>query len=134
MTGKIIHIDFYQPDLKEKVQVSIPLVFIGEAPAAKELSGTFVKNISEIEIKALPQDLPHEIRVDISGLKSFQDRILIKNLNLPKNVDILRSPDDIVAQVVPPAKTEELEKPIEEKVEEVEMVEKKRIEESEQVE
>jgi large subunit ribosomal protein L25 len=131
--GKIIHIDFYSPSLKEKIEVKVPLVFEGVAPAVKDLGGTLVKNISEIEIQCLPDNLPKEIRVDISGLKSFQDFIFVRDLKLPEGVKVLRKEDDILAFVAPPEKVEEeLEKPIEEKVEEVERVEKKKEEKFEE--
>ena len=126
LTQKLIHIDFYQPELKEEVEVTVPLIFEGEAPAVKDLGGTLVKNISEVEVKALPQNLSHEIKVDIGNLKTFEDNILIKDLIVSKEVKILKEPEEIVAKVTQPEKVEEeLEKPVEEKVEEVEKVEKK---------
>jgi len=126
INGKFIHVDFYQPKLKEEIEVKVPLVFDGEAPAVKELGGTFIKNISEVRVKALPQNLPHEISVNIGKIKTFEDFILIQDLAAPENVKILNHPDEIVASVAPLEKVEEeLEKPIEEKVEEVEKVEVK---------
>jgi len=126
LTEKPIHIDFYQPELKEEVEVTVPLIFEGEAPAVKDLGGTLVKNISEVEVKALPQNLSHEIKVDIGNLKTFEDNILIKDLIVSKEVKILKEPEEIVAAVARPEKVEEeLEKPVEERVEEVEKVEKK---------
>src|SRR3989338_11005394 len=71
VSDKIIHIDFFQASLKQEVEVAIPLVFEGEAPAEKELGGTLNKNLLEIEVKALPQNLPHEITVDVTGLNTF---------------------------------------------------------------
>jgi len=121
LTDKFIHIDFYQPSLTEKTEAKIPLVFEGIAPAVKELSGTLIKSIQEIEVKALPQNLPHEIKVNIESLKTFADNILIKDLKVGEGVKILKDPQEIVASVAPPTRVEEeLEKPIEEKVEEVE--------------
>lgn len=126
LTDKLTHVDFYQPSLKEEVEVTVPLIFEGEAPAVKELGGTLVKNISEITVKALPQNLPHQIRVNIEKLKAFEDRFLIRDLEIPAGVKIMRNPEEIIAQVVPLEKVEEeLEKPIEEKVEEVEKVKEK---------
>jgi len=120
-----IHVDFFQPSLKEEITAKVALVFDGEAPAVKDLGGTFVRNISEIEVKALPQNLPHEIRVDISSLLTFANSILIKDLKLPEGVKALRGQEDIVAFVASPEKVEEeLEKPIEEKLDEVKTVEK----------
>jgi len=130
LTEKPTHVDFYQPRLEEEVEATIPLVFEGEALAVKDLGGTLVKNISEIDVKALPQNLPHEIKVNIQSLKTFEDSILIKDLEVPEGVKVLKDPEEIVAKVSPPEKVEEeLVKPIEEKVEEVEKVEKEKEEE-----
>lgn len=130
LTNDFTHVDFYQPILTEEVEASVPLVFDGESLAVKDLGGTLLKEIQELEVKALPMNLPHEIKVDISSLKTFEDEILVKNLNLPENVSIDRELNDIVAVVVPPEKVEEeLEKPVEENVSEVEKVEKKPAEE-----
>lgn len=132
LTEKPIHVDFYQPKLEEEVEVVIPIIFEGEAPAVKDLGGTLVRNISEVKVRALPQNLPHEIKVNIESLKTFEDYILIKDLKLPEGVKILRGAEEIVASVSPPEKVEEeLVKPIEEKVEEVEKVEEKKKEEEE---
>ena len=127
LTDKFLHVDFYQAFLKEEVEVSVPLVFEGQSPAVKELGGTLVKIISEVKVKALPQNLPHEIEVNVENLKTFEDHILIKDLPVSKDVKILGKPGEIVASVAPPEKVEEeLEKPLEEKVEEVEKVEEKK--------
>jgi len=133
LTGKPIHVDFYQPALEEEVTVEVPLVFEGTSPAVKDLGGTLVKNISELKIKAKPQNLPHEIKVNIESLKTFEDNIKISNLKVPEGVRILKGPEEFVASVSPPEKVEEeLVKPIEEKVEEVEKVEEKKKEEVEE--
>ena len=123
ISQKPIHIDFYQPRLDEEIAANIPLVFEGESLAVKDLGGTLVKNIHEVQVKALPQNLPHEIKVDIEKLKTLQDVVLIKDLILPQGVKIIRDQQEIVASVVLPEKVEEeLAKPVEEKVEEVEKV------------
>ena len=132
LTGRAFHTDFYQPKLEKEVEAKVPLIFEGVSFAVKDLGGTLVKNISEVEVKALPQKLPKEIKVNIEGLKSFENHILIKDLNLPEGVKILKGAEEIVAQVAPPAKEEELEKPIEEKVEEVKVIEKEKKEEVEE--
>ena len=124
---KLIHVDFYQPKAGEEVEVTVPIVFEGEPLAVKELGGTLVKNISELEVKALPQKLPHEIKADIGNLKTFEDHVLVKDLKLPEGVKTLKDPEEIVAFVSPLEKIEEeLVKPIEEKVEEVEKVEEEK--------
>ncbi|MGB9743201.1 MAG: 50S ribosomal protein L25 [Minisyncoccales bacterium] len=123
LSQKPIHIDFYQPRLDEEITVAVPLIFEGEAPAVKELGGTLVKNIHQLNIRALPQNLPHEIKVEINSLKTFTDHIFIKDLNIPAGVKILKEPNEIVVFVSQPQKVEEeLAKPVEEKIEEVEKV------------
>ncbi len=136
MSEKIKHVDFYQPNLKEEVEVAVPLVFEGEPPAVKELGGTFVKNIQEVHVKALPEKLPHDIKVNVEGLKTFEDAILIKDLKINDGVEILKDPEETVALVTPIQDVEEdLEKPIEEDVESVETIKKEKKEgEEEEVE
>jgi len=132
LTGNLIHIDFYQPILTEEIEVSIPLLFEGEAPAVKDLGGTLIKGIQEVTIKALPQNLPHEIKVSIDGLKTLEDEILIKDLQLPENVKIQRDLKEVVATVALPEKIEEeLEQPAGEKEEEGEEKAKAKVEEAE---
>jgi len=93
-----------------------------------------VKNIHEVEVKALPQNLPHEIRVDITKLANFGDNITIGDLVLPAEVKIQKEPGEIIILVAEPQKVEEeLAKPLEENVEEVEKAEGKRGEKEEEV-
>lgn len=130
LTGSVIHVDFYQPILTEEVEVWVPLIFEGEAPAVKDLGGTLVKEIQEIEVSALPEKLPHEIKVDVSVLKTFEDEILVKDLKMPEGVKANKEETDIIALVTPIEKVEEeLEKPIEEDVEKVEKAEEQKSEE-----
>jgi len=127
VTGKAIHADFYQPDLKKEIEAQVPLVFEGESIAVKDLGGTLVKNISGITVKALPADLPREIKVDISKLNTFDDVILVRDLAVDPKVELLKNPDEIVALATPAEKVEEeLAKTIEENVEDVVQVEKEK--------
>jgi len=134
VTDEFIHVDFYQVKLDKSITAEVPLIFESEAPAVKEKEGVLVKNITSVEVEALPLDLPRDIKVDLSKLKAFEDRILIKDLVVSEKVEIKESPEEVVALVMPPRTKEELEaleeKP-EEKVEEVEGVEKEGEEEAE---
>lgn len=133
VSSKVIHIDFYQPPLDKKIEIIVPIVFEGDAPAVKDFGGTLLKNIQEVRVLALPQNLPHELRVEVSGLTTLEDKILVKDLPKGEGVEILARLEDIVAQVVPPEKVEEeLALPVEEKVEDVKIVEKPKKEEAAQ--
>lgn len=121
LTGDFIHVDFYQPSLTEETIAKIPLEFVGVSLAEKDLGGTIVKDIQELEVKALPQNLPSKIQVDITSLETFDNNILVKDIKVPENVKIVKEPDEVVVSVSAPTNVdEELEKPIEEGVEEVE--------------
>lgn len=125
-----IHVDFFETSAKEEVEVGVVLVVEGTSLAVKDLGGTLVQYIHELDIKAMPQDLPHDIKVSIDGLNTFEDRILVKDLNIPKGVKVLTKTEEIVVSVAPPANVEEdLAKDIEEKVEDIEKVEKEKKEE-----
>ncbi len=136
LKGNIIHADLYEPDLKEKVEAEIPLVFVGESPAVKDMEGTLVKNADSLNVSALPQELPHEIEVNIEALKTFDDVICVKDLQVPSGVEIMQDPEWTVVLVSAPTNVEEeLEKPIEEGEEETEIIgEEKEKEEEEESE
>lgn len=99
ITLKPIHVDFYQVSMTEKLTADIPLKFIGEAPAVKELGGVLLKNVQEVKVQCLPQDLVHEIEVDIASLKTFKDAIAVKDLRVPSGIAILTKPEEVVALV-----------------------------------
>jgi large subunit ribosomal protein L25 len=134
MDEKFVHVDFYQVVMDKTIKTHVPLVFEGEAPAVKGLDGVLIKNVTELEIEALPKDLPHEIKVDISYLDSFDKHVRIKDLQIPAGVKVLEDFETLVVSVIPPRSEEELkaleEKP-EEKIEEIEVVGEKEKEEAE---
>lgn len=130
LSGVPLHVDFYEPALDRTVEVDVELVFDGEAPAAKDLGGTFVPLLQEVRVEALPQRLPHDIHVPISGLKTFDDRITIADLPALEGVEYLHEQDEAVAHVEPPEDVDaQLEVPVEENVEAVEQVERGKKEE-----
>ncbi|MBU1178813.1 50S ribosomal protein L25 [Patescibacteria group bacterium] len=92
------HADFYAADMTKEITASVPLVFIGESPAVK-LGGVLVKVLYEIEVEALPKDLPQEIKTDISVLESFDDKITIGDLKLSEGVKALLPFNEVVALV-----------------------------------
>lgn len=109
VTDQPRHADFYLVNMDEKITAKIPLVFVGESEAVKAFSGIFIKNIYEVEVEALPRDLPHEISVDISAIKTFADHIFIKDLPIATSVKVLgHNSDDVVASVKPPRSEEEM--------------------------
>ncbi len=85
VTDQILHVDFHHVDLKKKVSASVPVEFIGESPAEKQGLGTVVKYINEIEIEALPTDIPEKFTVDLSLLEKVGDQLLVSDLSFNKD-------------------------------------------------
>jgi len=133
ISDRFLHADFYKVRLDEKIHANIQLNFIGESPAVKEMSGILVKNISEIEVEGFPQDLPHQIDVDISSIKEFKDQISVKDLSISSKLEIKTDPSAVVALVQEPISEEELkaqlEVPVAPAPEEVEVIKKEKPEE-----
>ena len=103
LTRQALHVDYYLVNLKVEMEVDVPLVFVGEAPAVEETGGTLLHNLSSVHVKALPNDIPHEITVDVSTLTSLDVAIHVADLNLNRDlVHVLTDSETLVATVVPP--------------------------------
>lgn len=103
-----IHIDFYQVTMTEKLQTDIELHFIGDSAAVKESGGILIRTIDKIKVECLPGDLVPSIDVDLSVLKTFEDRIHVRDIAVPKGMTVLDGGDEVVASVTPPRSEEEL--------------------------
>ena len=111
VTDIAIHADFYAIEKGKKLSVDVPLVFIGVAPAVKDLGAVLVKVAHEIEIEALPKDLPHSLEVDISTLLTFDSVINAGEIKLPAGVTLMVKPEEVIASVYEP-KEEVVEAPV----------------------
>lgn len=98
-SDEITGIDFYQVRLDQKLKLKVPLQFVGEAAGVKEKQGTLIKALSEVEVEALPQDLPHFIEVNIATLVDIGSNIQVKELAVPKGVKVLVDPEFVVATI-----------------------------------
>jgi large subunit ribosomal protein L25 len=128
ISNRFTHADFFQVRMDEAIDADIPFEFVGEAPAVRELGGILVKALENVEVNALPGDLPHTLMVDLSKLVTFDDVIKIKDLAIPAKVTVKDDIETVVALVEAPRSEAELEK-LDEKAEadvtKVEKVEKK---------
>lgn len=98
--GGLLHIDFYQVNLLEKVKVSVPVVLIGdETELVHTGEAVVIQPISEVEVEALPAELPENIEVDITPLKAIDDAILVSQLKVPVGVEILADPEGVVVKL-----------------------------------
>jgi large subunit ribosomal protein L25 len=105
----VVHADFYEVVMTEKLRVHIPLVLEGQPPILVEASGVLIQPVEEVEAECLPADLVSHITVDVSGLKTFDDAIFVRDLVLPPGIEVLTEPEDLVAKVSPSAAEVEAE-------------------------
>jgi len=117
-----LHADFYQVSLTEKITSDIPIELIGESPAVEQNIGVLIQPLSEVEVEALPTDLPDKFSADISSLKEVDDAVTVGDLKAPTGVKILTSAGEILVKIEPLAKEEEVAPPEEEAVPEGEEV------------
>lgn len=132
VSDAVIHIDFHAIRMDEKLTATIELVFVGEAPAIKMHGGTLVTNRSHLEVSCLPAALVPSITIDLSVLKSFEEKIRVSDVKIPEGMEVLTKLDDVVVLVAPPrtdAELAELDKAVEADASQVEVVKKEKKEE-----
>jgi len=100
VTGKLRHVDLLLVNLKRKVIATVPINFIGEAPAVKEYAAVLMTPLQEIEVEALPDNLPAAIDVDLNKLVSLTDSIRVQDLPTSSDYEIVTDQDTILATLV----------------------------------
>lgn len=100
VTEEPIHVDFLVVDMNKKIKVNVPLEFVGISNAVKNGLGNLVKVLYEVEVEALPKDLPHNLEVDISKLETVQDQVFVSDIKLPTGVTIITNEHEVVASIV----------------------------------
>jgi large subunit ribosomal protein L25 len=98
VTHNIAHVDFMVVNLKEEITAGVPLVIIGESPIVKLGEGILVHPMDTLHVKALPEELPSHIDVDVSGLDDFEKAIFVSDIIVPKGIHVLNSPEELVAK------------------------------------
>lgn len=119
LTGELLHVGFFQVEMTHRVKAEVPLLFIGEAPAAKSRRGMLLHDLTTIHVEALPGELPRNIEVDISGLEELNQAIHVRDIPVSDSIDVLNDPDQVVVRVM--ETRVEVEEVVEEVVEELEV-------------
>lgn len=99
ISGDILHAEFYQVNLKQKVKTNVPIEFTGDAPAVTQKTGVLLTLIDEVEVEALPTDLPEKILVDVSKLAEVDQEVKVADITVTPGVTILTAPDQSVIRV-----------------------------------
>lgn len=130
--NSLLHVDFQVVSMTDKIRTKVPVILEGVSPAVKDFNGVVVSNLNEVEVEALPGDLPENIIVDISALTSVGDAVYVRDLGVPSSVDILTAEDEVVVNITGgAAEEEEVVEEVEEGTE-PEVIEKGKKEEDEE--
>jgi large subunit ribosomal protein L25 len=98
-TGGLLHVDFYQLRMAEKVKMDVPIVLAGEAPALKAKENTLSQELNSLTIECLPKQIPASIEVDLSHLTEVGQAIRVKDLVLDEEITVLNDPEVLVVKV-----------------------------------
>ena len=104
----ILHVDLRQVILTEKISAMIPVEMIGVSPAATQKLGILIQNVSEIEVEALPLDLPEKFIVDVSKLANVGDQISVKEMEIDRKKIELKVSEDLIVVKIEPLAAEEV--------------------------
>ena len=109
-TGELLHVDFYQVRMAEKIKVEVPIVLVGEAPALKDKGNMLMQELSRLTIECLPDEIPPTIELDLSPLTEAEQTIQVKDIMLGEGITVLDDPEYVVARIsaLPVEKVEEV--------------------------
>lgn len=99
ITHTPLHADFFKVNLKEKVKASVPIIAVGEPKAVLDKIGVLLQPLSEVEVEALPADLPEHIEVNIESLANIDDSITLGDLKVPSGVELIAEPTEMVFRI-----------------------------------
>lgn len=109
VTENLLHVDFLEVSMTERLRVTVPLQFVGEAPAVKLYSGIVLPSRETLEVECLPNDLPNSIEVNISGLNEIGDVLYVRDIQAPARVTLIDDVNEVVVSITSPASEAELE-------------------------
>ncbi len=118
-TGALLHVDFYQIRMEEKIKADIPIILVSEAPALKEKGRILTHGVTSLSIECLPDKLPPQVEVDLSPLEELEQAIYVRDITLGPDITLTTDPDQMVVKVSA-VHVEKIEEVVEEVVAEVE--------------
>jgi large subunit ribosomal protein L25 len=113
--GQLVHVDFYQVKMEEKIKLEVPVALVGEAPALKSKTLMLEHELGTLTVECLPAKIPTSLEVDISSLTEPEQTIRVKDVALDKDITVLNDPELVVVKI----SSRPVEKIEEEVVEEV---------------
>jgi len=97
-TGELLHVDFYQVRMAEKIRVEVPIVLVGEAPALRFKENVLAQELNSLAIECLPDEIPPSVELDLSSLTEGEQAIQVKDIVLDEGITILNDLEQIVVK------------------------------------
>src|SRR2546428_9447762 len=95
-----IHVDFYQVNLQEKIEVEVPVHVVGESAPVKQGDADVLQPMHTIRVECLPSDIPEAFEVDISPLEEIEAELRVSDLKIPSGVTVLDDPEELVVNIL----------------------------------
>lgn len=130
VSDEFTHIEFINVNMNEAVTAHVPVLLEGQCAAVKELGGTLIQNLDSVEIRCLPGDLIHELKLDVAALVDFHSALHVSDLTVSDKIEILTAQELTIATVQAPRTAEEIEGTGDVDVADVEVVGEKKEEEA----
>lgn len=108
VSGQLLHVDFTPVNMRERIEVTVPLTVVGEAPGVSEDDGVLQQVAYELQVESLPGNIPQEIEVDVSGLH-MNENLALGDIALPEGIILISDPEEIAATVTAPTEITEEE-------------------------
>lgn len=99
LTGELLHVDFYQVRMTEKIQVDIPILLVGEAPALKSKDNMMAQELYNLTIESLPDKIPPSVELDVSSLAEAEQSIHVRDITLAEGITIINDPEHMVVKI-----------------------------------
>ncbi|MFC1957366.1 50S ribosomal protein L25 [Chloroflexota bacterium] len=98
-SGALLHVDFYQVRMTEKIRVEVPIVPVGEAPALKEKDNFMAQELNNLTIECLPNQIPNDVELDVSSLTEADQTMHVADITLDEGITILNDPEQMVLKI-----------------------------------
>jgi len=101
VTHSLLHVDFYEVVMTEKITADIPVTLVGESPIVARNAGLLVRGIDSVQVQCLPSQLLESIVVDVSVLQELEQAVLVEDLEVDEFIEILTNPEEVLVKVLP---------------------------------
>ncbi len=98
-SGELLHVDFYQVRMEEKIRVEVPIIMVGEAPALKLKENFLTHELTSLTVECLPDEIPSRVELDLSSLEEAEQTIHVKDLSLAEGITVLTNPEQMIAKI-----------------------------------